>query len=549
MTARKTSSLGCALAVVALHAAVSSGAALAECGQAGVAAPDLAEFSQVTAGTYLSAIRQDATVADKTAAADTAISRAQGNLLIVVGSVVADQVARSTEGLQTENFKKSSELARAMAARMNEVGRTDKQVGAAATVSGSTSAATKTDLPYILSLAIENGAVEREDNGTSATLSTTPYALLLLGEEDTDATFNRYAHLRRLGVAATLDLAQSDSKGSGNFSADQVSAVSTTVRLFGDRSARTTAFTSEWQTAVEPLLLQQAQALQASAVEVVRHSPEVLQIVVRGMASGPKEGVLRKHLRQALLDSSSKDDAVAKVQEALLAYLCSNIVEPLDAGKIQLSGLDRGALVGSAALRVESLKKALDAQQLLLDELNSAPVVTLQHTWNRAQVGSDFSNFALAADGMVGARDSASTALDLLPLSVLLNASLAVNHDPNEALKQETVREYGLSASLEKSMKNPIRLGNEEDGASRISLSLTGRYARLKDVNDDIGIVHGRIAVPLVRGFSFVVALNYATRTETETKSEVRLAGGLEFNADTFGSLAELQSLFAQQRQ
>jgi len=66
----------------------------------------------------------------------------------------------------------------------------------------------------ILSWAVEHGAVKRVDSGTSTTLSTSPYALLLPLQErddgssdgdddddDTDDVFNRYAYLRRLGVA------------------------------------------------------------------------------------------------------------------------------------------------------------------------------------------------------------------------------------------------------------------------------------------------------------------------------------------------------------
>jgi hypothetical protein len=49
--------------------------------------------------------------------------------------------------------------------------------------------------------------------------------------------------------------------------------------------------------------------------------------------------------------------------------------------------------------------------------------------------------------------------------------------------------------------------------------------------------------MPLVRGFSLVGALNYNTRTETDSDDEIRVSGSVEFNGDKLASLNELDRL------
>jgi hypothetical protein len=344
--------------------AVSPHVTLADCDQPGLAAPAVAEFSLVAANEYFAAgLGPEATDDHKKAAADHAITRAQANFMGTVTDTVADAVAQSAD----PQLEESVATARAIAEHMNEVARTDKQVGASASVSGSTSAASKTGIAHILSMAVENGAVQREDNGTSATFSTSPYALVLLGKVDTDTTFNEYRHLRRVGIAATLDLDQGDSTGSGDFKAEQVSAVSTSVRLLGDRSARTTEFTTAWHERVGKPLTAHAEAAVRRDVEVLRKSPAILQIVIRQLASGPNEGELRRALRDALLSKPTQPEAVDAVAQTLQTQLCALVVGPILSGAIDVSGFDREALVASAASSIMSHDAALDEQQGLLN--------------------------------------------------------------------------------------------------------------------------------------------------------------------------------------
>jgi len=207
---------------------------------------------------------------------------------------------------------------------------------------------------------------------------------------------------------------------------------------------------------------------------------------------------------------------------------------------MDVSRIPKAETIEAAARGLQTLDNAEENLESIQKEFNERPVVTFKHTWNRSDEGSDYSSLVLAADGQF-----TSAAVPLAPLTLLMNVSLSLNHDPDGATDQDTVRDYGIDGSLAKSIANPLRLGTEAESAQRMEMSLTARFARQKDTNADIGIAQGRMVIPLVRGFSLSLALNYNTRTETDSEDEVRVSASVEFNGDTFASLSNLQSLLA----
>ena len=98
--------------------------------------------------------------------------------------------------------------------------RTDKQIGAGANSSGSTSAIEKPNFAEILGLAIEHGAIQQAVNGTTLSLSTTPYLFTtlkgqdiqsnirpaFLNREDTQSNYKKYGYLTRLGISANFNI-------------------------------------------------------------------------------------------------------------------------------------------------------------------------------------------------------------------------------------------------------------------------------------------------------------------------------------------------------
>ena len=88
----------------------------------------------------------------------------------------------------------------------SEMKRTDKQIGAAGNANGSTTVVEAVSFPRVLSLAIERGAIQQKTNGTTATLSTTPYFSLVAFKADTAERYRKVGWLDRLGLSATFNV-------------------------------------------------------------------------------------------------------------------------------------------------------------------------------------------------------------------------------------------------------------------------------------------------------------------------------------------------------
>jgi hypothetical protein len=537
MTSRATP----AVCAAALAAALASPALLdAQCEdpdepQVIFAAPFIDGMARVAAGVYWTSLPADPKDSDKDKAADVAITRALQYWQLVIPNAVAD-------GLQPR-VDENLETAQRIVARVGEVARTDMEDGASSSVSGASSVANETGLASILSWAVEHGAVQREHNGTSTTFSTTPYAFLLLLEEDSDDTFNDYRVLRRLGLAGTFDLDESSSDGSGDFNADKLSALTTSVRLLGDRSPRSRDFFELWNDRVAEPMRENAREEAKLLTTTLQPDDPFLAPLKTLVAAGPAPGPVRIVLRDTLVRSSNREDSIRALDRALRTEVCARIVRPIQTGAIDVSGIPRAAAIEAATRGLQTLEQAQQQLESVQEEFNARPVITFKHTWNRSDEGTDFSDFILAADGEFRTLPYTSVPIPLAPLTVLFNASFSINHDPDGSRGQDEVRDYGITGSLERAMPNPLRLGTRAESAQRMALSLTGRFARQEDEDANIGVVQGRLTIPLVRGFSFAVALNYNTRTETDSNDEVRLSGNIEFNGDKFASLSALQSL------
>src|SRR4051794_32195950 len=82
--------------------------------------------------------------------------------------------------------------------------RTDRQVGAPPQAPGSTTLTEKAAIADLLAIAIERGAITKNADGSSITLSTTPYMWLTsFGKNDTPANWQNLAWGRRIGISST----------------------------------------------------------------------------------------------------------------------------------------------------------------------------------------------------------------------------------------------------------------------------------------------------------------------------------------------------------
>jgi len=128
---------------------------------------------------------------------------------------------------------------------MEETKRTDKQIGASATAEGSTSAVEKPGFANLLGFAIENGAIQKNVNGTSLTLSSSPYAFVAAAQGDTSTTYQQYDFLNRVGVSANFNIGNQDNV-LANVRRRQLSEWSIRLRLSKDQSTRSKEFEDFW---------------------------------------------------------------------------------------------------------------------------------------------------------------------------------------------------------------------------------------------------------------------------------------------------------------
>jgi hypothetical protein len=105
----------------------------------------------------------------------------------------------------------------------------------------------KAGLPEWLALAVEHGAIDQERNGTSVTLSTSPYAPIALIEGgDTAETFERFGFWRRIGLSATGQIDDGSGNDPDELEFEDLSSFALKFRILGDRSSRNPEFTKLW---------------------------------------------------------------------------------------------------------------------------------------------------------------------------------------------------------------------------------------------------------------------------------------------------------------
>jgi hypothetical protein len=127
-----------------------------------------------------------------------------------------------------------------------ETARTDKQTAAAPSSSGSTELVEKAGLTTFLAYAVENGAIQENVSGTTATLTGSPYGLVnLTPGGDTPENYARYSSWRRINFSTTFNLANQD-QPLQSVNTKQLSAYSIRLGLYGDRSTRSKQFFGVW---------------------------------------------------------------------------------------------------------------------------------------------------------------------------------------------------------------------------------------------------------------------------------------------------------------
>ncbi len=462
----------------------------------------------------------------------------------IVGRDVADAVNKNDPDLATASANlmilytiidaaspTSSELLRGLEAYryLGETARTDKQLGGAANSHGAVSAIEKPGFASLLGFAVEHGAINKENDGTNLTLSTSLYSLYAINKENTAATYKRAGILNRVGLAASFAVDNTTSD-LANARRNNLNQWSVKARLFGDRSTRSARYEQFWRTKIEPLISARLLAL-GGAIEGLAKDERI-----------PGYDQLEEDLTLCMLDQIKKrmDEAdyksatVAEREKFLtvlvLGLLRSSVFDAIKNGQLKPTAeaitLIETQYVPSLKLALDNLKKAGGEVEKKLEELNGSPLGTFAYTNYRIPTGSDYSEakFLFEQDqGPFG------------PLKLTGNVGLSVYNKPNPILNQQRLRDVTAALSFEGSSRSPFA---ERENQSRITYSFVGRYQRFFENRNvagrtpDIRVLQFVAEIPFIKGLSLPLSVSYLNATEEQRKDGFKFHFGMRLDTD-----------------
>jgi len=415
---------------------------------------------------------------------------------------------------------------------LSETARTDKQLGASAKSDGAVSAIEKPGFARLLGFAIEHGGINKVNDGTNLTLSTSLYSLYTLNNKDTAETYARAGILNRVGMAATFAVDNKDNE-LANARRNNLSEWSVKARLFGDRSTRSAGFQKFWDTEIRPLISDRLKAL-GGALEGLSDEIQISSTENFDQFESNLTDCLQNGVKKRMDESDYKIATPEKRKELLTALMIgllkSNVLDRVQSGQLKLT--DKAVkdieLVYLPNLKtaLANLKKAGGELEKKLDDLKKAPLGTFAYTNHRQPTASDYSETKFLFE-----QDKSF----FRPLKLTGNFGLSFYHKPNRTMNQQKLRDISAALSFDGSTRSPF---TEADNLSKITFSFVGRYERLMENRrmmnrkPDIATAQFLVEIPFIRGFSLPFSLTYANATEEERKKNVRFNFGMRLDTD-----------------
>jgi hypothetical protein len=414
-----------------------------------------------------------------------------------------------------------------------ETARTDKQIGASARSTGSTSLAEKPNFSHLLSFAIEHGAIQKEVSDTSLTLSSSPYALIAASQGDTSDVYRRHDFFNRIGLSANFNLENKDNV-LANASRRQLNEWSVKFRLNRDHTARGRDFQNFWDANVLSKVEKRAIVLTTGFNEAF-NKVEDLRVLHRGVRDkfeGPT-GFLVTTLNNTA--TTSQPDQVTSLKQEILCRLRSEVYDPVKSGTtVSVDAAFRDFLNKSIVDLAAAQLEAEEGKQDVLNELKrleEKPTASFAYSNIHPADGSSYSIFK----GLY--LQKAFT-----PMKVLANAEVSVYNRPNTALNQQRIRDFLFALSFEGSAGRSPFISTEMD-QSPITFSFTGSYQRMLENKDtaarkaDLGSAQFKMEIPVFTGFSLPLSLSYVNATEERNKSGFRFNFGFGLDTDKLAAL------------
>lgn len=420
-----------------------------------------------------------------------------------------------------------------------ETKRTDKQIGASARAEGSTTLAEKPGFAELLGFAVEHGAINKEVNGTTLTLSSSPYAFVAAANGDTATTYKNFGYLSRVGISANFNI---DNEENVLTSArrSQLSEWSLKARLTPDRSQRSADAEAIWERvragfAAPDLVLTGDLATQFG-------SNRPLNAKRREIADRFLTPAFREPVRTVLGKADlTREDKRAQIAERIMCQVKTDIFDAVRNGSFRIDEESRTRLIQTT---IPKFRDALIAKEDAirkfeeeLERLSYKPVLTFAYTNKRDPNFSDYSTFKFLFQ-------KKSTE----GFSIIGNAGFSVYHKPNPLLNQKNMRDFAAALSFEGTAgRSPFMM--QELDESRITFSFSGRYQRLFEnrhipgLKADIGVAQFKFELPVLMGFSLPFSVSYATSSELINEDHVRANFGFTLDTDKVFQLLKMAKL------
>lgn len=396
---------------------------------------------------------------------------------------------------------------RAVLVRTIEEARVDEQVGGSASNSGSTSLVSKGSVPTILGFAVENGTLEREDNGTTLTFRGNFVGLIkALGNSgyiesyDEDDPSTRF--LRRISFAFSFDTARGPQPGTFTGDLKQLSEYAFHVDVLNKRDPRHKSYLAKW----DRLINTNAQVV-----------TDILARITLYLLNDPVLIDWNERASNAVATAPESDyDKVVREQFAKLQTL-------------QLSP--------QIDLVIESFSTEFNAylenRAAILKDAANGPVVSFDYQNTRRVNEPDLSNFKLIAEGGFFGGKADLTA----------NVSLTILNKIPTGSNLKRVRDFQMSGQLDLPLGEVQKIG-------AFVLTFAGKFQHL---NDDVTLPDGTIAmdtkgnigygqikltIPVKgSGVKIPLSVSFANRSELiKEKSFVRGNFGITFDLDSIFS-------------
>jgi len=389
--------------------------------------------------------------------------------------------------------------------------RTDKQVGATSSASGTTTLASKGTVPRVLGLAVENGAATRTVSGTTVPFRTDVGGALRalagkgffqLGESD-DRSLSL---LSRFSLSASFDTSRG--VGANTLTADeqQLSQWTARLQLINQRDPQGPRALAQWR----DRLLTQQRAIPASAMQLFnafRDDPAVIAWVA-GTAtavSAARTGAAGKS------EAQQTSDIEAALRSREPSFPTTDQLQPQTA-----RALDDYERTTSAFVK---------ERHDMLRDLASGALVSVEYTNDRPTRAPRTSNVRLV--GEVGGT------VDLTG-----NASLTF-FDQNPVGVTSSVRDVQFTGEMD------VKLGSAETVGAFV-FSAAGKYVRqfensfsddgimIPNTKGTIAVGQFKLTVPVKSsGVKVPLSVTFANRTELIKERVVRANVGVTYDLDT----------------